>query len=310
MTMRRRVFPALRPKGLLGVAALGALACVLVLKPQAPLAAATEPRGDARRGAYVFAAGDCENCHTDKKAKGAFLAGGPPMVTDFGTFFAPNITPDRKTGLGGWSYEDFHRAMREGRGRGGELLYPVFPFPAFTGMTDQDIADLWAYLKTAPPVNQPSRPQKAKAPYGIRPLLAGWRALFFHEGPLKPAPGLTPEQQRGRYLSEAVVHCQECHSPRNGLGAIEPDKAYAGNPKGPDNQDAPNITPTGIGKLTNADLQEMLKTGMTPDGDYLGSGMGEVIEGTSRLTQADRDAIIAYIRTLPPRPSTPKPPKT
>ncbi len=146
-----------------------------------------------------------------------------------------------------------------------------------------------------------SKPQKAKAPYGIRPLLAGWRALYFHQGPLKPAPGLTPEQQRGRYLSEAVVHCQECHSPRNGLGAIEVDKAYAGNPKGPDDQDAPNITPTAIGKLTQADLQEMLKTGMTPDGDYLASGMGQVIEGTSKMTQADRDAIIAYIRTLPPQ---------
>ena len=303
--MRRQVIPALR----LSAVMLGALACALILKPQATAAAAPEPHGDAKRGAYIFAAGDCENCHTDKKAKGAFLAGGPPMNTDFGVFFAPNITSDKKNGLGDWSYEEFHRAMREGKGKGGELLYPVFPYPSFTGMTDQDIADLWAYLKTVPAVAQPSKPQKAKAPYGIRPLLTGWRVLYFHQGPLKPAPGLTAEQQRGRYLSEAVVHCQECHSPRNGLGAIEADKAYAGNPKGPDNQDAPNITPTGIGKLTQADLQEMLKTGMTPDGDYLGSGMGEVIEGTSKMTQADRDAIIAYIRTIPAKPSTPKPPK-
>ena len=293
----------------LTIPALGALACALVLGPLASRAAAPEPRGDAKRGAYVFAAADCESCHTDKKAKGAFLAGGAPMVTDFGTFYAPNITPDRKDGLGGWSYEDFHRAVREGKGKGGELLYPVFPYPSFTGMTDQDIADIWAYLKTVPAVARPSRPQAAKAPYGFRPLLAGWRLLFFHEGPLKPQGGLTPEQQRGRYLSEAVAHCQECHSPRNGLGAIEPDKAYAGNPVGPDNQDAPNITPTGIGKLTQADLRDMLKTGMTPDGDYLGGGMSQVVEGASKLTQADRDAIIAYIRTIPARPSTPKPPK-
>ncbi|MEI9890691.1 MAG: cytochrome c [Caulobacteraceae bacterium] len=222
---------------------VGALACALVLAPRAPRAAGPEPLGDAKRGAYVFAAGDCENCHTDKKAKGAFLAGGPPMVTDFGAFFAPNITSDRKNGLGAWSYDEFHRAMREGKGKSGELLYPVFPYPAFTGMTDQDIADLWAYLKTVPAVAQPSKPQKAKAPYGIRPLLAGWRALYFHQGPLKPAPGLTPEQQRGRYLSEAVVHCQECHSPRNGLGAIEADKAYAGNPKGPDDRTPPTSPP-------------------------------------------------------------------
>jgi mono/diheme cytochrome c family protein len=307
--MRRLTMPALRSRSVKwGAVTLGALACALA-STRVPASAATEPRGDAKRGAYVFAAADCESCHTDKKAKGAFLAGGPPMVTDFGTFFAPNITPDKKSGLGSWTYDQFHRAMREGKGKDGELLYPVFPYPSFTGMADQDIADLWAYLKTVPASAQPSKPQAAKAPYGIRPLLTGWRVLYFHEGPLKPQGGLTPEQQRGRYLSEAVVHCQECHSPRNGLGAIEADKAYAGNPKGPDNQDAPNITPTGIGKLTQSDLQDMLKSGVTPDGDYLGSGMGDVVQGTGKLTQADRDAIIAYIRTLPPKPSTPKPPK-
>ncbi len=128
--MRRLTIPALRPRPLrLGAVIVGALACALVLAPRAPRAAGPEPLGDAKRGAYVFAAGDCENCHTDKKAKGAFLAGGPPMVTDFGAFFAPNITSDRKNGLGAWSYDEFHRAMREGKGKSGELLYPVFPYP-------------------------------------------------------------------------------------------------------------------------------------------------------------------------------------
>ncbi|MGZ3273558.1 MAG: c-type cytochrome [Caulobacteraceae bacterium] len=305
MRKRRLTIPALR----LSAVALGALACALVLKPQAPAAAAPEPHGDARRGAYVFAAADCQSCHTDGKNKGPLLAGGQPMVTDFGTFFAPNITPDKTYGLGGWSYEDFHRAIRDGKGKGGELLYPVFPYPSFSGMTDQDIADLWAYLKTVPAVARPSKPHQVKAPYGFRPLLIGWRVLFFRPGPLQPAAGLTPEQQRGRYLSEAVVHCQECHSPRNGLGGIERDKAYAGNPAGPDGQNAPNLTPTGIGKLTQSDLRDMLASGMTPDGDFLGSGMADVVLGTAKLTQADRDAIIAYIRTLPPKPSTPKPPK-
>jgi mono/diheme cytochrome c family protein len=293
----------------LGAVALGALACALFLRPQAPAAAAPEPHGDAKRGAYVFAAADCQSCHTNMKANGAFLAGGGPITTDFGVFFAPNITPDRTNGLGAWSYEDFHRAMREGKGRNGEYLYPVFPYPSFTGMTDQDIADLWAYLKTVPAVAQPSKPHQPKSPYGFRPLLLGWRLLYFREGPLQPASGLNPQQQRGRYLAEAVVHCQECHSPRNSLGGIEKDKAYAGNPAGPDGQNAPNLTPTGIGKLTQSDLQDMLTSGMTPDGDYLGSGMGDVIQGTSKLTAADRDAIIAYIRTLPPRASTPKPAK-
>lgn len=281
--------------------ALGVLACAASFA-----AYAQGPKGDAKRGAYIFAAGDCENCHTNKKAKGPFLGGGPPMVTDFGTFYAPNISSDKTFGLGGWTYEQFHRAMREGKGRKGELLYPVFPYPSFTGMTDQDIADLWAYLRTTPAAPVASKAQAAKAPYGIRPLLTGWRTLYFHQGPLKPVAGQSAEWNRGRYLSEAVVHCQECHSPRNGLGAIETDKAYAGNPDGPDGQNAPNLTPTGIGKLTVADLQEMLKTGTTPDGDSLGSGMADVIEGTSKMTQADRDAIIVYIRTLPAKPNTPK----
>jgi mono/diheme cytochrome c family protein len=295
----------------LGAVVLGALACALVLKPQAPAAqeSPTPPPGDAKRGAYVFAAADCASCHTDEKNKGPLLAGGRQMVTDFGTFFAPNITPDRTYGIGSWSYDDFHRAVREGKGKGGQLLYPVFPYPSFSGMTEQDIADLWAYLQTVPPAAVPSRPHQIKTPFGFRPLLLGWRAMFFHAGPLKPAPGLSPEQQRGRYLSEAVVHCQECHSPRNGLGGIEKDKAFAGNPVGPDSQNAPNLTPTGIGKLTQADLREMLSSGMTPDGDFLGSGMADVVLGTAKLTQADRDAIIAYIRTLPARPSTPKPAK-
>jgi mono/diheme cytochrome c family protein len=284
---------------------LGALACALLIQAAASAAA---PAGDAKRGAYVFAAADCASCHTDTKAKGAALAGGPAMVTDFGTFFAPNITPDKTHGIGAWSEADFHRAMREGKGKDSELLYPVFPFPSFSKMTDQDIADLWAFLKTQPASAQPSRPQQAKAPYGIRPLLFGWRTLFFHPGALKPVAGQSAEWNRGRYLSEAVVHCQECHSPRNALGAIDEKNAYAGNPDGPDGQKAPNITsdPKAIGKLTEADLEDMLKTGATPDGDYLGGGMAQVVEGTGKLSPADRHAIIVYIKSVPARPSTPK----
>jgi mono/diheme cytochrome c family protein len=301
---KRLSFPALR----LSVASLGALACVLCLaRPQAAPAASPEA-GNAARGAYVFAAADCASCHTDTKAKGPPLAGGPPMATDFGTFFAPNITPDKAHGLGAWSEADFHRAMREGKGKDGELLYPVFPFPSFSKMTDQDIADLWAFLRTQPASAQPSKPQQAKAPYGIRPLLFGWRTLFFRPGALQPVAGQTAEWNRGRYLSEAVVHCQECHSPRNALGAIDEKNAYAGNPDGPDGQKAPNITsdPKAIGKLTVSDLEDMLKTGARPDGDYLGGGMAQVVEGTGKLSEADRHAIIVYIRSIPARPSTPK----
>jgi mono/diheme cytochrome c family protein len=301
---RRRTFPALRPSA----AWLGAFACLVALVgPRAAHAAAPEA-GNAARGAYIFAAADCASCHTDTKAKGPALAGGPPMATDFGVFFAPNITPDKTQGLGAWSEADFHRAMREGRGRRGELLYPVFPYPAFAKMTEQDIADLWAYLKTQPASAQPSKPQKAKAPYGIRPLLGAWRALYFHPGPLAPVAGQTAEWNRGRYLAEAVAHCGECHSPRNALGAIDDKNAYAGNPDGPDGQKAPNITsdPKGVGKMSLAELEELLKSGTTPDGDNVGSGMAQVVDGTGKLTSADRHAIAVYIKSLPARPSTPK----
>jgi mono/diheme cytochrome c family protein len=300
MTARQTV-PAARL-----AASLGALAGVLALAVAAP--AATAPTGNAARGAYVFAAADCAACHTDTKAKGQPLAGGAPMVTAFGAFFAPNISPDPKFGIGAWNEADFHRAMREGKGKGGELLYPVFPYPAFSKMTDQDIADLWAFIKTQKPVAQASKPQQAKAPYGIRPLLGGWRLLYFHPGALQPVAGQTAEWNRGRYLSEAVAHCQECHTPRNGLGALEEKAAYAGNPDGPDGQKAPNITSDakGLGPMSMADLEELLKTGATPDGDYVGGGMAQVVEGTGKLTPADRHAIAVYIKSLPAKPSTPK----
>jgi mono/diheme cytochrome c family protein len=289
---------------------LGVLAGVLALVGigVGAVSAAPAPAGNAQRGGYLFAAADCTSCHTDTKAKGQPLAGGPPMVTAFGTFFAPNISPDPKFGIGAWSADDFHRAMREGKGKGGELLYPVFPYPAFAKMTDQDIADLYAFIKTQKPVAQASKPQQAKAPYGIRPLLSGWRVLYFHPGALAPVAGQSAEWNRGRYLSEAVAHCQECHTPRNGLGALEEKSAYAGNPDGPDGQKAPNITSDdkGLGKVSMADLEELLKTGATPDGDYVGSGMAQVVEGTGKLSPADRHAIAAYIKSLPAKPSTPK----
>ena len=299
-----RSFPALR----LGAAALGAL-FVLTLDVEAPSAAAAPDAGAVARGAYLFAAADCGGCHTDKKAKGPALAGGAAMVTAFGTFYAPNITPHPTAGIGGWTEAQFKRAMREGRGKNGEFLYPVFPYPAFTGMSDRDIADLWAFLKTQPASAQPSKRQQAKAPYNIRPLLAGWRTLYFRPGPLQPTAGKSAEWNRGRYLSEAVVHCQECHTPRNKLGALENSAAYAGEPHGPDNQNAPNLTPHPSGPIatwSEAEIVELLKDGALPDGDYVGSTMATVVEGTGKLNPADLKAIAVYIKSLPPKPSTPK----
>ena len=301
--IRRQSFSA----ALLGVVSIGALVGVLSLLDPQTAPAAAPVTGNPARGAVLFAAGDCTGCHTDLKAKGPLAAGGAPMVTDFGTFYAPNITSDKTYGLGSWSAADFHRAMREGKGRDGEYLYPAFPYTSFSKMSDQDIADLWAYVKTIPAVAKPSHPHETKPPFGFRPLLLGWRVLFFHKGPMSPVAGQSAEWNRGRYLSEAVAHCGECHSPRNLLGGIIDQNAYAGNLDGPDDQKAPNITsdPHGIGKMSLADLEEVLNSGALPSGDYVGGGMGLVVDGTAKLSAADRHAMAVYIKSLPARPSTP-----
>jgi mono/diheme cytochrome c family protein len=290
------------PFGLSGknAAAIALAACFALLV--APVLAATE--NDAvRRGEYLFRAADCASCHTDSARKGAFLAGGPPLKTPFGVFYAPNITPDLRFGIGKWNEAAFRRALHHGIGRDGEYLYPVFPFPAFTHMTDRDIADLYAYLRTVEPVAQPSRQSEIKPPFAWRFLLYFWRLLYFTPGPLPPAPEHGAEWQRGRYLAEAVAHCQQCHTPRNFMGALDESLAYSGNPDGPDGQDAPNITPdmaSGIGGWSITDIVQLLTDGQTPDFDFVGSGMAKVVLGTGALTPADRRAIAVYVKSLPP----------
>jgi len=256
-----------------------------------------------KRGEYLFVAADCAACHTDTKHHGAPLAGGPALATPFGTFHGPNITPDPVHGIGRWSEADFHRALRAGIGHRGEYLYPVFPYPSFTRLTDGDIADLYAYLRTVAPVARPSPPDAITPPFGWRVLLFFWRALYFREGPLPPVPGKSAEWQRGRYLAEAVAHCQECHTPRNFMGALNDGMAYAGNPDGPDQQDAPNITAdasSAIAGWSVDDIAQLLTDGQTPDFDFVGGGMADVVKGTGALTKADRHAIAVYVKALAP----------
>ena len=261
------------------------------------------------RGAYLATAADCTACHTDKKGGGQPFAGGRALPTPFGTFYGPNITPDPATGIGNWSAADFKRALREGKDDESKYRYPVFPFTSFTGMSDQDIADLYAYFMSLPPVNGRAHRNEVKFPFNWRFLLAGWRALFFTEGPLQPVAGQSEEWNRGRYLAEAVVHCEECHTPRNFLGGLDRSHAYAGNPHGPDGNEAPDITSDkkdGIGGWKLDDIIEVLRTGTTPDGDIVGKGMADVVDGTGKLTDADRHALAVYIQSLPALPETPK----
>ena len=259
-------------------------------------ARAVEP-ASVERGVYLYNAAGCGGCH------GSPPSGGLGLDTPFGTFRVPNITPDMQHGIGGWSQAQFQTALRDGIGAKGEYLFPVFPFTSFTHLTDRDIGDLYAYLTSVPAVPEPNQPHQAKAIFGWRPLLFFWRTLFFSPGPLKNDKTRADDWNRGNYLVHAVAHCEECHTPRNILGAVKSSGSFSGNIGGPDGQNAPNITSdgaTGIGGWSVGDVQTLLKSGMTPDSDQVGSGMKAVVRGTSKLTDEDRRAIAVYLKSVPP----------
>lgn len=260
----------------------------------------------ARRGEYLFNAAGCLGCHTDTEHGGRRLAGGKPIATPFGAYLSRNITPDPIYGIGAWSGADFMRALRHGISPSGAHYFPAFPFTAFTGMSDRDISDLRAYLLTQPPTAVPNRPHEVAFPFDVRLTMVLWRAFYFHEGPRLPDPARSAQWNRGAYLVEAVAHCGECHTPRTWLGGLDGDRRFAGGMlAGPGAKHAPNITADvkdGIGRWSAADLASFLKTGITPSGDVVGAPMSEVVDGVGKLDEADRLAIAAYLKSLPPQP--------
>lgn len=262
-----------------------------------------EPAAIQRGKAVLQAAGGC-SCHTDDKHSGAFLAGGRPIKTPFGTIYSTNITPAPKTGIGTWSEADFRRAMTQGVGPDGRHYFPVFPYTSFTRMTDQDVQDLKAYLFSVPPVEQANKPPELRFPFGWRAGLVVWRWLNFRPGTFQPRSDQSVEWNRGAYLASALGHCAECHTPRNWLGGLKTTMAYAGSADGPEGELAPNITPdeaTGIGTWSVADIVWFLQTGLKPDGDDVQGLMSVVIDnGYEHLPEADLRAIAVYLRSLPP----------
>jgi mono/diheme cytochrome c family protein len=265
-------------------------------------AAACFAQGDAKRGEYLAKAGGCLGCHTDEKEKAVPYAGGRALKTPFGTFYGPNITPDPQAGIGRWSEADFMRALREGRRPDGANYFPAFPFPSFTRISDADLRDLWAYLRALPPSARPSEPHQLGFLYRWRFLAGMWKWLFFTPGPLAPDSGKSAVLNRGAYLVEALGHCGECHTPRNFLGATKKDRFLAGA-----KDVAPNLTPTRLGKKSDEEIKEFLRTAMTPEGDVAAKEMGEVVTNTtSQLTPQDLDAVVAYLRSLPPLPDESK----
>jgi mono/diheme cytochrome c family protein len=267
---------------------------------------ATETQAD--RGRYLAAAAGCVSCHTEDRDDATPYAGGRALVTAFGTFYAPNITPDRDTGIGNWSDAQFLAALHDGVNPDGKDYFPAFPYTAYTGMSDADALAIKAYLSTLDPVRRANRPHEL--PWFLRSRLAAtaWQALFFTPARFVPDPARDAVWNRGAYLVRHLGHCGECHTPRNLFGSLRHGHEMAGNPEAPEDRAVPNITPDendGIGDWSQSDLETFLEMGMLPDGDFAGAGMGQVIdENTSQLTADDRRAIAVYLRALPARPGT------
>lgn len=302
-------------RGLLALgllAALGAAGFWLLTAPEpVPAAVLPDAPGDPERGRIVFAIGGCASCHAAKGAEGEDrlrLGGGRRFETAFGTFVAPNISPDPATGIGGWSTADLANAMLAGVSPAGEHYYPSFPYASYARMAPADIADLKALLDTLPPVARPNEPHALPFPFSIRRGIGLWKRLHLDPAPVLALPGAPPETLRGRYLVEGPGHCGECHTPRGLTGGLDRSRWMAGgpNPDGPGR--IPNVTPGdgGIGGWSAAEIADYLETGFTPDYDTVGGAMVEVVRNTAQLPPADRAAIAAYLKALPPLAALPR----
>ena len=203
--------------------------------------------------------------------------------------------------MGGWTEIQFVNAMQRGVGRNGEHLYPAFPYTSYQRMRLDDVRDLYAYLKTLPAVEKASEPHQLGFPFNIRRGLGMWKLLFLDGRPFEPSAARTPELNRGAYLVEGPGHCAECHSPRNFMGGIDNSRRFAGGPDPEGKGFVPNITPhaDGLAKWRDKDIVYLLETGQTPDGDAVGGSMTDVTTNTSLLSEADRAAMAAYLKTLP-----------
>jgi mono/diheme cytochrome c family protein len=263
--------------------------------------------GDPVRGALVFAAGDCASCHASPGQSDRLrLGGGLALASPYGTFRVPNISMDPVDGIGSWQARDLANALLNGVSPQGSHYYPVFPYASFTHMQIDDVVDLMAYLRTLPAVSGRPPPHDLSLPFQIRRFVGFWKLPYFKPGSIEPDPTHDAKWNRGRYLAEAVAHCAECHSSRDLFGGVKQDTRYAGGADPTGAGFYPNITPERIGDWSERDLAEMLKSGNTPNHGRVGSSMTSVVTNIAKLPDSDRDAIAAYIKSLPSRP-TPKP---
>jgi mono/diheme cytochrome c family protein len=257
-----------------------------------------------KRGDYLARAADCLVCHTAPGGKD--YAGGLSFKMSFGTLYSTNITPDKETGIGNYSDQDFLNAVHRGTRRDGARLYPAMPFTSYTYMTDADALAIKAYLFSLAPVRTVDQPNTLRFPFNQRWGMAFWSALFNPDTRFEPNTSQTPEWNRGAYLAEALLHCGECHTPRNLAFALDNREKFAGAVTA--GWLAYNISSeknTGIGGWRDEELIAYLSTGHAPGHGTAAGPMGEAVDHSlSRLVPGDIRAVVAYLRTVPPRVSS------
>ena len=277
----------------------------------APLCAAQAGAPGLQQGEYLVRAANCVSCHTSPG--GQVFAGGVPFPTDFGTIYSTNITPDKATGIGSWTFEQFEAALRRGVRPAGQHLYPAFPYTSFTKINDADMHALYDYFMNLKPVKAPARENDMGFPFSQRWLMGAWKALFFDEGRFVPNAARSQQWNRGAYLVEAFAHCSACHSPRNLLGAEKTSQLYSGGvmeeqdeERGPVRRGAPNLTssPHGLAAWSEDDLASYLKFGVGSRARLMGTMNEVALNSTRYLSEADTRAMAVYIKSLAPAGDT------
>ncbi len=270
---------------------------------------------DLANGEAIFNLGGCASCHAAKGAKGEqrlALGGGQELATPFGTFRVPNISSDPATGIGSWPILDIVNAVTRGVSPDGRHYYPAFPYASYGRLSIDDAVDLAGYLKTLPAVAGKVADHDLKFPFNIRRGLGLWKLLYATRDPVMTFAGASPGVRRGQYLVEGPGHCGECHTPRNPIGGPDLSRWLAGAPALEGDGRVPDITPheAALGKWSAGDIADYLGTGFTPDGDTVGGAMKEVVDNLGKASPADRAAIAAYLKAIPPIAPAPKPAKS
>jgi len=267
--------------------------------PMRPYEVAVTPQA-IERGAYLARVGNCAACHTDRG--GAPFAGGKGIATPFGTVYASNITPDVRTGIGGWTAGEFWRAMHHGRSRDGRLLYPAFPYPDYTLVSREDSDTLFAYFKSVQPASQANRAHELRFPFNLQASLAVWRALFFTPGRFEPEPAKSAEWNRGAYLARGLGHCQACHAPRNAFGATNHDLELSGGLIPMQGWYAPSLASpqeAGVQPWSIDEIVALLKAGETPRAAAMGPMAEVVFRSTQHMSDADLRALAVFLKDIP-----------